>query len=179
MKKIIFNIFTVFAVLLFCSGCKNRNAADKFYQRPSNAAEKQQDSDSSAPPPAAPDEEQDDKEQDLPDTDTLNTITSITAESEFGIPELLLTFTPPETFPEIDMLTFDGKDGEKVPIKTSLDKPSAFFIDKDKQNIRIRKLKEGVEVGFKSKDGKDMGTFKYKEESTGTGTTYIFEKIKK
>ncbi|AGT44251.1 hypothetical protein [Treponema pedis] len=51
MKKIIFNIFTVFAVLLFCSGCKNRNAADKFYQRPSNAAEKQQDSDSSAPPP--------------------------------------------------------------------------------------------------------------------------------
>ncbi|WP_024466498.1 hypothetical protein [Treponema pedis] len=177
MKKIIFNIFTVFAVLLFCSGCKNRNAADKFYQRPSNAAEKQQDSDSSAPPPVAPDEEQDDKEQDLPDTDTLNTITSITAESELS--ELLLTFTPPETFPEIDMLTFDGKDGEKAPSKFYVKTDSAFFIDKDKQNIRIRKLKEGVEVGFKSKDGKDMGTFKYKEESTGKGTTYIFEKIKK
>ncbi|WP_029410590.1 hypothetical protein [Treponema pedis] len=177
MKKIIFNIFTVFAVLLFCSGCKNRNAADKFYQRPSNAAEKQQDSDSSAPPPAAPDEEQDDKEQDLPDTDTLNTITSITAKSDSI--ELLLTFTPPETFPEIDMLTFDGKDGKKVSLLLLIDEDSKFFIDKDKQNIRIRKLKEGVEVGFKSKDGKDMGTFKYKAESTGTGTTYIFEKIKK
>lgn len=175
MKKIIFNIFTVFAVLLFCSGCKNRNAADKFYQRPSNAAEKQQDSDSSAPPPAAPDEEQDDKEQDLPDTDTLNTITSITAKSDLS--ELLLTFTPPETFPEIDMLTFDGKDGEKAPSQFYVNTDSAFFIDKD--NIRIRKQRNGVEIGFKSKDGKDMGTFKYEEKSMGTGTTYIFEKIKK
>ncbi|WP_024470151.1 hypothetical protein [Treponema pedis] len=77
------------------------------------------------------------------------------------------------------MLTFDGKDGKKVSLLLLIDEDSKFFIDKDKQNIRIRKLKEGVEVGFKSKDGKDMGTFKYKAESTGTGTTYIFEKIKK
>ncbi len=129
------------------------------------------------PPPAAPDEEQDDKEQDLPDTDTLNTITSIKAESDRT--ELLLTFTPPETFPEIDILTFDGKAGKKVSISLLIVNDSDFFIDKDKKNIRIRRQRDGVEVGFKSKDGKDMGTFKYKEESTGTGTTYIFEKIKK
>ncbi|MGF7109071.1 hypothetical protein [Treponema pedis] len=75
------------------------------------------------------------------------------------------------------MLTFDGKDGKKVSLPLLIVEDSDFFIDKD--NIRIRRQRDGVEVGFKSKDGKDMGTFKYREERTGKGTTYKFEKIKK
>ncbi len=82
---------------------------------------------------------------------------------------------PVELLKDIDMITFNGKDGKKVSTRGHIYHQNnkgeyPFFIDTNensqyKNSIYMKDLEEGAVISFKDKNGILMGTFKYHKGS--------------